>query len=172
MQYAPPKRRSTSNILHGVISQKVEIFELFHYWISRMDSIWQCACATDHTMGLQIKFAGHEVNNANAYRPPREMPQGTVKQVLLIPHSIITNIFDWLRAEFNLIWNCWLCYKYWRQKNLMIVLCTALYSALRHMRRMVLLLYFNSFICYSNHMSMGSYAQESKHILNISYKKK
>lgn len=108
MQYAPPKRRSTSNSLYGVISRKVEIFEIFHYWISQMDSIWRWACATDHTMCPQIKFAGHEVNNASAYRPPREMPQGTVKQALLIPHSIMTNIFDWLRAEFNLIWNCWL----------------------------------------------------------------
>jgi hypothetical protein len=45
------------------------------------------------SMGPQITFTGHEINKANAQRPPREMPQGTVKQALLIPDSIMTNIF-------------------------------------------------------------------------------
>jgi hypothetical protein len=58
-----------------------------------MDSVWQYACAMDHMMGPQITIAGHEMNNANEYKPPREMPQDTVKQALLVPHSIMTKIF-------------------------------------------------------------------------------
>jgi hypothetical protein len=54
-------------------------------------------------MGPQITFASHEISNANVYRALREMPQGTVKQALLIPHSIMTKIFltDYLQNSIE-----------------------------------------------------------------------